>query len=196
MNNNYIMSKLFIDTETNGLPITKNYSYYNPKNTKYYDKSRIIDIAYIIYDENNVKVKEVTSLIKPDGFLIENTDIHGITFENAMNYGLNIKDILQEFYIDLCEYNVTTIISHNINFDINIILSECYRLKFNDLINTILKINKECTMNIGKNYMKSNKNPKLIVLYEFLFHKEIIQEHRALSDTKICLECYFKMTNV
>jgi hypothetical protein len=49
---------------------------------------------------------------------------------------------------------------------------------------------------IGKKYMKSNKNPKLIVLYEFLFHKEIIQEHRALSDTKICSECYYKMANV
>lgn len=187
------MYKLFFDTETNGLPIMKNYSYYHPKNLKYYDSSRIIDIAYIIYDNDGNKIKENNYLIKPENFTIDNSEIHGITYEQALNDGKNIKEVFEEFYNDLNEYNVDSIIAHNINFDVNVILSECYRMNYKHLINIILKINKECTMDIGKNYMKSNKNPKLINLYQFLFSKDIVQEHRALSDTKICAECYYKM---
>lgn len=187
------MGKLFVDTETTGLPITKNFKYHNPKNTKYYDNARIVEIAYIIYDDNDLKVKEVTTLIKPSGFIIENSNIHGITTEDAMNNGLDISDVLEELYDDLFQYSVNCIIAHNINFDINVILSECYRANKDYLYCSIVKINKECTMHLGKIYLKSTKNPKLNILYEYLFNKEVVQEHRALSDTKICAECYFKM---
>jgi DNA polymerase-3 subunit epsilon len=187
------MVKLFIDTETSGLPITKNFKYYNPKNTKYYDNARIIEIAYIIYDDNNVKIKEVSALIKPSGFVIENSHIHGITMDDAIKEGLNISDVLEKMYDDLFQYSVSCIIAHNINFDINVLLAECYRLNKSHLYNSIIKIRKECTMHLGKIYLKSTKNPKLNILYEHLFNKEVIQEHRALSDAKICAACYFKM---
>jgi DNA polymerase III epsilon subunit-like protein len=187
------MVKLFIDTETTGLPVTKNFKYYNPKNTKYYDNARIIEIAYIIYDDNDLKIKEVTTLIKPSGFVIENSHIHGITTEDAIMNGLEISDVLEELYDDLFEYSINCIIAHNINFDINVILSECHRLDKDYLYCSIIKINKECTMHLGKIYLKSTKNPKLNILYEYLFNKEVTQEHRALSDTKICAACYFKM---
>ena len=40
--------KLFFDLETTGLPICKGYNeYYDPSNLKYYNDSRIIEIAYI-----------------------------------------------------------------------------------------------------------------------------------------------------
>ena len=48
-------------------------------------------------------------------------------------------------------------------------------------------------MEIGKKFMKLNKSPKLIELYKFLFNKEFIQEHRALSDCVACADCYFSM---
>lgn len=183
---------LFIDTETTGLPITRNYNdYYHPENKFYYDNSRIIEIAYIIYDENKNIVKQVEHIIKPDNFNINNSHIHGITYEYALENGVDIKIAIDELYQDLS--NVKTIVAHNINFDINIILSECYRLNNNIIIDKIFSINKECTMDIGKKYMNQLRNPKLIILYKFLFNKPVEQIHRALSDTKICADCYYKM---
>jgi hypothetical protein len=44
------------------------------------------------------------------------------------------------------------------------------------------------------NKIFNNKWPKLSVLYEELFNKEIIVEHRALADVKVCYECYCKLT--
>ena len=91
--------------------------------------------------------------------------------------------------------NVDTIISHNIGFDINILLSECYRLEHNELIDNIENRKKKCTMRLGKKYMNYHKSPKLIELYKHLFNKDIIQEHRALIDTEMCKDCYFGMKN-
>ena len=48
-------------------------------------------------------------------------------------------------------------------------------------------------MELGKIYMKSQKFPKLIELYHYLFNKSIDQEHRALTDTRICADCYYRM---
>lgn len=187
------MSKtLFIDTETTGLPVTKGWgNYYNPSLTSYYEDSRVIELAYIIYDEDKNIVKSADYLIIPDGFVIQNSKFHGITMEDATENGRNISDVLKEFDVDL--EGVTSIIAHNINFDINLILSECYRLKNTELVKKIGIIDKACTMEIGKAYMKSQKYPKLVELYTYLFNKPIEQKHRALSDTQICAECYYKM---
>src|SRR5690348_2096127 len=58
-------NKLFFDTETNGLPITKGFDkYYSARETKYYDNSRLLEIGYIIYNNKNKKIKEVCHLIK------------------------------------------------------------------------------------------------------------------------------------
>ena len=44
-------------------------------------------------------------------------------------------------------------------------------------------------------FMKLNlpKNPKLVDLYFSLFDKTIEQEHRSLSDCRICKACYDKL---
>lgn len=183
---------LFIDTETTGLPITRKFNdYYPPENNYYYENSRLIEIAYIIYDENKNIVKEVNNLIKPDNFIITNQYIHGISNDNALENGKDISEVLDELNNDL--NNIDIIVAHNINFDINIILSECYRKNKIELIDKLKSIEKECTMEIGKHYMKTYRSPKLVILYEHLFHKSVDQIHRALSDTQICAECYYKM---
>ena len=35
-----------------------------------------------------------------------------------------------------------------------------------------------------------------ITLYKKLFNKVAIQEHRALSDVKICAKCYFELKEI
>lgn len=185
-------NKIFIDTETIGLPITKGFdNYYSPRETKYYDSSRMIEIGYIIYNSNNEKIKEVCRIIKPDNFKITNSKFHGITNEKANTDGKKLEDILIELNNNLLSCD--TIIAHNIGFDINIILAEAYRTKNTDLVKNIKEKNKECTMKIAQKLMNVYKSPKLIETYEYLFKKPIVQEHRALSDVIICADCYYKM---
>ncbi len=186
---------LIIDTETSGLPITLGFNkYHSPKKVKYYENSRLIEIAYIIFDKNGKKLKEVSSLIKPLNFEINNSQFHGITHKLASETGISLIDALKDLDEDLTDVN--TIVAHNINFDLNIISSECYREKLADLVDKINLKKKECTMKLGRELMKQYKSPKMIELYEYLFKKKISQEHRALSDVVICAQCYFKINNI
>ena len=197
---------LFIDIETIGFPEKINYNnYYDSSkynNLKYYDSSRIIEIGYMIYDENRVNIKSYSSLIKLDNFKIKNTFIHGISDDDCNKNGKDFKDILNELMNDIDSYD--NIIAHNISFDYNVLLSEIYRVIYNtsDIIyeNNIKEFlykfqnkNRRCTMEIGRVYLKTKKNPKLTELYENLFKEPIIQDHRALSDTDICSKCFYKM---
>ena len=87
------MNILVIDTETTGLPNRPSFNkYYNPMICKHYDSSRIIEIGYIIYNEQGQKIKENSFLIKPDNFIIENTHIHGISQIDANTNGIDIKE--------------------------------------------------------------------------------------------------------
>lgn len=183
---------LFIDTETTGLPKTKGWGkYYDPILTSYYDESRVIEVAYIIYDNDKNILKSTSSIIRPNGFVINNSEFHGISNDDANEYGIDITEVLKELEIDLD--GVTSIIGHNIDFDINLIMSECHRANETVIARKIESINKKCTMRIGKSYMNSYKYPKLTELYRYLFNKNMNQEHRALSDTRMCVECYYKM---
>lgn len=185
-------NKLVFDIETTGLPDTKGFNnYYPPSEIKYYEKSRVIEIAYIVYDRHGKKIKQNESLIKPDGFVITNTNIHKISTTFATENGVIFTDFLDEFYRDLLL--VDSVISHNIAFDINVLSSECYRARRLDFIEMLNSKKKICTMLLGQIFMSFYKFPKLIELYSYLFAKKITQSHRALDDSEICAQCYFEM---
>lgn len=186
------MNIMILDVETSGLPIVKRYNvYHNPKMLKYYENSRLIELGYSVYSIDKIKISDTCNLIKPDSFTITNHDVHGITHQNAVTHGLTISTVLNKLYKDLD--NVGAIVGHNIMFDITIILSECYRYGYTDLISKILEKELICTMKLGKQYLKTSRNPSLTVLHRSLFKKYIVQTHRALDDVKLCAECYFCM---
>lgn len=186
--------KIIVDIETTGLPIRINGKTCNPSELKYYDSSRMVELAYYIIDKNNTIIKQVENLIKPNNFIIseEVTKIHGISHNKALTEGKPINLILEILEKDLITYNVDIFISHNVEFDKNIILSESYRINNNNLINKLLCMPNFCTMKDNKIF---NKWVKLSVLYQELFNKEIVIEHRALSDVKVCYECYNELFN-
>jgi len=184
--------KLFIDLETSGLPERLGFDmYYNPKETKYYKHSRIVEIGYLICDNNGKIIKKVTKIIKPNKFTITNSKFHGITNKIANEKGVKIDDVFKILRNDLDK--IDTIVSHNLSFDINILLSECYRNGKNKLAKKIESKKTECTMKLGQNVMKIRKYPKLTELYKYLFNKNINQKHRALSDVIQCKDCYYKI---
>lgn len=188
---------MFLDTETTGIPEQKSFNkYYEPHYINFYDMSRMIELGYLITDDVGNKIKEKSFIIKPEGFVIKNSNIHGITMEKALAEGIHIREALEIFYEDL--QTVDKIIAHNMNFDKHILLSECYREYRADvpLTRKIKKIAKQCTMIMGQQKLNTDRGPKLVALHKAIFNKEQTQEHRALSDVYLCYECYFNMNKL
>ena len=191
---NKVKNNLFLDIETSGLPQQLGYNkYYPPHELLRYNSSRIIELGYIIADDYGTVLKKYESLVIPDNFTITNSRFHGITDKMCKEKGLTMIQNLKNMLKDMLKYNVNKIVSHNINFDINILLSECVRKNNNKLLLEINECKLECTMYLGQKYMNYYKSPKLIELYEYLFKKKFNQKHRALDDVNACMECYYKM---
>lgn len=189
---------IFIDLETSGIPITKGDIYYLPSELNFYDDSRIVEIAYLICTPKNEELLTYREIIKPDNFIIKNDFIHGIKHEDAIKNGKSIKLILEKLLKNIFNYNVGLIVCHNINFDVNILLSECYRnLEFKILIEVLNLLPKYCTCRTGsEKYTQNEKHIKLIELYGLLFNEDFEGQHNALNDTKACARCYFAINCV
>ena len=83
------MSKLlFFDTETSGLPLNWKAPLADENNWP-----RLVQIAWIIFNENGERIGSQDYIIKPENFFIpkEASKIHGISTEKAMQCG---KDLL------------------------------------------------------------------------------------------------------
>lgn len=185
--------KIVFDTETTGLPIMLEWDkYHDPSDTEKYQDSRLVQLGYILSNEDGEIVKTKSHIIKPEDFTITNERFHGISNSKALKEGETLKTVLEEFgtLLKKCD----TLIAHNINFDLHILLSECYRLGLNDIISNIREIEKFCTMKEGQKITCTYKSPKLIQLYHFLYPEETWkQTHNALDDAHICLKCYKKL---
>jgi DNA polymerase-3 subunit alpha len=183
--------KIILDTETTNLPVRNDFTHV-----------RLIQLAYILLDREDNIIEKVMRYVKPDGFKIENSWIHGITTELATEKGLPIREVLSELYskIITCE----TLICHNIDFDKNVILAECYRCEREDstlrsevrfgpwtnLKDKLEKIQNYCTMLTGG----EGRWIKLHNLYKMLYpEKEWNQIHDALDDANITYDCYVKL---
>ena len=183
------MNKLVFDTETTGLPTTKSFNnYFHPQELKYYESSRIVQIAYIILNQDGDEVKKYSTIIKPDNFTIKNHHIHNISQEKAEKEGIDFKDMISIFYEDL--KSCDTIIAHNLNFDRNILLSECYRYNLNEVVKELQSKIQFCTMIEGRNKIGGYKYPRLVELYSILYNIDWNQVHDALDDCIKCKECY------
>ena len=114
---------LIFDTETTGLPKKWNLDYTHTDNWP-----RMVQLAWQLHDETGKLIENKNFIVKPDGFEIPFAvaKVHGITTERANRDGVDIKIVLEEFYNDLkrSKYNV----GHNIEFDINVVGSEYFRL--------------------------------------------------------------------
>lgn len=181
---------LFIDTETNGLPDAKNlnlkwgdYPFY--KLLYRYGNARIVQLSYMITDEDFNQIELIDHIIKRNNFEITNSEFHGITNEISDN-GIEFDYAFEEFYESLKK--VTHIVAHNIAFDINVIKSELYRRNKLYIIDEINKKTLLCTMKHCKDIVKiinqygRFKNPSLKEIYNFCFNKDIENAHNSKYD--------------
>lgn len=165
---------LIFDTETTGLPKKNDFSLIN-----------MIELGYIILDEDFKIVKESNNLIKGDFEIPEIiTKLTGITKNKIDENGDNIDLVLKEFINDI--RSVDYILAHNNRFDLGILKKEMERLDdqyyFNELVQK--KINLD-TIQIFKSYIdkKTIENYKLQTIFNHFYQKEsFIQTHRAIDD--------------
>ena len=188
--------KIILDLETTGIPLEKSrFKFYPPNDIDKYNSSRIVEIGYIICDDKNQKIAEKDFIIKPDNFIIQNEHIHHISQELAELKGQNIKDVFTQLYEDIKNCNI--LISHNINFDYNVLFSECIRYNNQELILKLNNIEKYCTMLEGQKKLNLYKWPKLILLVDYFFPDEKWdQKHNALDDAQYCFKCYCRLENM
>ena len=86
---------MILDLETTGFPDRKGFDNYYPyTETKYYDNSRIVQIAFGIYYEDGSFSKSYNYIIRPNGYTINNENIHGTSHQNALDEAVTMNSTL------------------------------------------------------------------------------------------------------
>ena len=193
--------RLFIDTETTGLPINDKLPYTKLDNWPY-----LVQVALIIEDDNYGVLARRNIILKPDGYIIpeSSTKVHGISNEKAIKDGEDRNKVLS--FLDIVLYNSDIIIGHNVSFDLNVIKSEIIRIK--GMENTLFSKKHHSvidTMKIGMDICKlpnlsfysrrsqPYKYPKLDELYYKLFNKRFDNQHDAMADVQATYDCYYEL---
>lgn len=188
------------DLETTGIPKLAGHSSIKYTNLESFENARIIQIGMIIYelnlsDESYKLIKIYDKTIKPDGFTINNSHIHHIEHQYAVDNGISFCEAIYDMMDELM--NIDILVAHNIKFDKPILLSELYRYEFGEITKR-LKLSKPfCTMvnsvGITKKGKYPYKWPKLSELHDYLFNETTTTAHNALEDTKVLAKCFWQM---
>lgn len=185
---------LFFDTETTGVPRN-----YDAPITDLNNWPRLVQLAWILCDENGNQLAEYNEVIKPNGFSIpiDASNVHHITTEVAYAKGVNLNDALIRFAEVAQSANV--IIGHNVDFDIKIVGAELLRINSNFRITdkpsicTMLKSMNYCAIPSGRDWGDPYKWPKLQELHRKLFGHEFEDAHDAMADIQATKKCFYEL---
>ena len=181
----------FFDVETTGLPKD-----YKAKYTDFDNWPRLVQLAFIVTDNIGNILSQHSVIIKPNGFEVPKDMIHGISNEQAVNEGKDLKAVLSRLksIIEDCD----VFICHNVGFDKAILSSEFLRNEFENPLDgkpslcTMLKSVKYCAIRTKYGF----KWPKLQELHVKLFDKEFKGAHDALADIVATKDSYFKLVEL
>lgn len=183
---------LIFDTETTGLP--KNW---RAPITDLDNWPRVVQLAWISYNENQEPIAEKNLIVKPTGFTIptESSDIHGITHERAMDEGILLGDALAEFLAALSQSKV--IAAHNLDYDQKVMSAEYLR---NEEAIPFSGKQLICTKTSSTDYCQlpgkyGFKWPTLAELHQHLFAEGFDGAHDALNDVRATGRCFFELKN-
>jgi len=123
------------DTETTGLPekTQKWGTYWDYSLNDKYESARIVSIAWSSianFDKNNIDTKNIEHYIRyPEGFTeITNSNIHGITLQDALIKGISFGFILSNYGLVEALLSADYILAHNVKFDYHVLMNELYRI--------------------------------------------------------------------
>jgi len=177
------MRLLIFDTETTGLPKTREPAIKYPDNWPH-----LVSIAWVVV-ENDKILKSEYHIIRPQWEIpADSVKIHGITHEKAMAEGEHLSDVMLKFI----EEPHDIMIAHNMNFDFNVLMNA---IMWDLQMSAYPEFKKRfCTMEASRNMLKipfangrGYKSPKLTELYEFVMKKKPVENslHNSLYDAQL-----------
>tara|TARA_B100001057_G_scaffold420668_1_gene441147 strand:- start:320 stop:4675 length:4356 start_codon:yes stop_codon:yes gene_type:complete len=187
---------LIFDTETTGLP--KNWKAPISDTDNW---PRCVQIAWQLHDELGNLVEANSFIIKPHGYDIpyESEKIHGISTRLAELEGEKLEIVLKEFNNSILKSKF--IIGHNVNFDLNVIGCEFYRLntlsniELTDVLDTCTETTATlCKLPGGRG--GKFKLPTLTELHQFLFSAPFQDAHNATADVEATARCFLELIRI
>ncbi|MGE5582925.1 MAG: 3'-5' exonuclease [Bacillota bacterium] len=182
------MEYLIFDTETTGLPKS-----WQAPITKLDNWPRMVQLAWVLYNEDGKVIQRCGRIIKPEGFVIPDqvAKIHGISTARALAEGVPVKEALTEF-CRVLERRRLTLVAHNIDFDEKVVGAELLRAGIRSEFFNLPKI---CTMKSAIEFcnLPGKKYPRLAELYFKLFGDDFQEAHRADADATACGKCFFEL---
>ncbi len=183
---------LLFDTETTGLP--KNYK---APVTDTENWPRMVQIAWLLFDNEGNEINSKDYIIKPEGYTIpeEASNVHGISTEQALKEGHDLKTILEIFAAEIEKTDY--LVAHNISFDEKIVGAEFVRKSFRTKWFSKKQI---CTMKASTDYCAlPNKRgygykwPNLMELHKKLFGFGFEEAHNAAADIGATAKCFWEL---
>jgi len=183
---------LVIDLETTGLP-QKSYGEYYP-----YDQidryPYVVQVAWIFLNKKLDIVEKKNYIVKiQEPIPKHTTKIHGITNEMAEAKGVYLTEVLKE--MKKLDYQI--LVSHNLDFDANVLLSNCILVGDSEMETILLSKKRYCTMKVATDILcipgkrgPEFKYPSLKEMYEYYFPNEkFTVTHNASKDVEACAKC-------
>lgn len=181
---------LFFDTETAGLPRNWKLSH-----LEYDNWPRLVQIAWIQYDEQGNEIDSQDYIIKPVGFKIpeRTAAIHGISTARALKEGVDLIPVLEQFNQKIRESR--HLLAHNISFDERVMGAEYVR---NGISTNLFDKNRICTMRTTTTFCQipgsfGYKWPTLAELHYAVFERDFIDAHNAKADIEATANCYWEL---
>jgi DNA polymerase III epsilon subunit-like protein len=188
------MKVLFFDTETTGLPKTREDAAKGAGNWPH-----LVSIAWII-TENNEVYKQRYAVVKPEWEIpADSTAIHGITQEIATETGKSLSSVVDEFMEDVSACQL--MVAHNMNFDYNVMMNAILwdlgrgHPSFPKKFCTMEAARIICKIPMG-NGRNGYKSPKLSELYRFILEENPRTEklHNSLYDAQMLVQIVTQST--
>jgi len=189
INRYYKMKLLIFDTETTGLPKSREQAIKGPNNWPH-----LVSIAWVVIntDDNYSTISSESHIVKPEWEIpLDSTAIHGISQARALTEGIPLSTIINKFLA--VEHDI--MVAHNIDFDYNVLVNA---IMWDLKLGTIPDFKRRfCTMKPMQDVMKipyangrGFKPPKLSELYEYVMNKPVVKEnlHSAQYDTELLVE--------
>lgn len=182
---------LFVDTETNGIPLDPDALAGDVENWP-----RLVQFAWSLTDKVGNELRTQAFIIRPEGFEISaRARSRGITTETALRLGVEIGTVLKAFAKDLTD--AEALVAHNVNYDERVVRAEFYRAgrRMSPFVGKKLY----CTMRSSTGLCKiaggprGYKWPTLEELHYSLFNTAFESAHDAAADVRACVKCFFEL---
>ncbi len=184
---------LIFDTETTGLP-----KRYNAPVSDTDNWPRCVQIAWQLHDAMGNLLEREDFLVQPNGFEIpyDSERIHGISTLLAEKEGVPLELVAEKF-LEVLE-KAKFVVGQNIDFDINIMGCELYRLGMENpmpempILDTCTEVTAQLCQIPGGRGGKF-KLPTLTELHEFLFNVPFAEAHNATADVEATTRCFLEL---